>query len=213
ALPEKAEFGTAPGPRAEVACPSVVSGTGRAAAGGIMTDQLTVAAASTKSTSSQADGQDVVLSEAVTNLQGIKLADVSIRQLESWLKVEWRAGAEPLISYRLAMTGLFNGADAVFLNGERGIVLQGKDLAGSEFVKQFNQQSKANENALEQLGTYGFRILEPSVYQDASGRHVIENFVVNAGFGFAARKNELGNFQGMRLAAATVTGRIAYFAS
>ena len=38
---------------------------------------------------------------------------------------------------------------------------------------------------------------------------MIENFVVNAGFGFAARKNEMGNFQGMRLAAATVTGRIA----
>ncbi|HEX6382330.1 MAG TPA: hypothetical protein VF180_13875, partial [Acidimicrobiia bacterium] len=138
---------------------------------------------------------------------------VSVRQLESFLKVEWRPGAEPLISYRLAMTGLFNGADAVLLNGERGIVLQGKDLAGSEFVKQFNEQSKANENAIEQIGTYGFRILEPSVYQDPSGRYVIENFVVNGGFGFAARKDELGNFQGMRLAASTVTGRIAYFAS
>lgn len=212
-LPEKAEFGTAPGPTAQAACPTATSGTGQAAVAGIMSDQLTVAAASTKSTANKADSGDLVVSEAVTNLQGIKLADVSIRQLESWLKVEWRPGAEPLISYRLAMTGLFNGADAVLLNGERGIVLQGKDLAGSEFVKQFNQQSKANEKAFEQIGTYGFRILEPSVYQDASGRHVIENFVVNAGFGFAARKNELGNFQGMRLAAATVTGRIAYFAS
>lgn len=213
ALPEKAEFGTAPGPNAQAACPSAASGTGRAAASGIMNDQLTVAAASTRSTGNKLDAQDVVVSEAVTNLQGIKLADVSVRQLESFLKVEWRPGAEPLISYRLAMIGLFNGADAVLLNGERGIVLQGKDLAGSEFVKQFNQQSKANEKAIEQIGTYGFRILEPSVYQDASGRYVIENFVVNAGFGFAARKNELGNFQGMRLAAATVTGRVAYFAS
>ena len=106
----------------------------------------------------------------MTKLQGIKLADVSVRQLESWLKVEWRPGSEPLVSYRLAVTGLFNGADAVLMNGERGVVLQGKDLAGSEFVKQFNQQSKANEKAFEQLGTYGFRILEPQVYQDASGR-------------------------------------------
>jgi hypothetical protein len=212
ALPQKAEFGTAPGPTARAACPSAESGTGQATAGGIVSDQLTVATATTNSTATSADGRDVV-SEAVTNLQGVKLADVSIRQLESWLKVEWRPEVEPLISYRLVLSGLFNGADAVLLNGERGIVLQGRDLAGSEFVKQFNQQSKANEKALEQIGTYGFRVLEPSVYQDASGRHVIENFVVNAGFGFAARKNELGNFQGMRLAAATVTGRIAYFAS
>ncbi len=213
ALPEKAEFGTAPGPTAQAACPSAESGTGRASAGGVVSDQLTVASATTNSTATRPEGEDLAVSEAVTNLQGIKLADVSIRQLESWLKVEWRPGVEPLISYRLVLSGLFNGADAVLLNGERGIVLQGKDLAGSDFVKQFNQQSKANENALEQLGTYGFRILEPSVYQDASGRHVIENFVVNAGFGFAARKNEVGNFQGMRLAAATVTGRVAYFAS
>jgi hypothetical protein len=154
-----------------------------------------------------------VISEAVTKLQGVKLAEVSVRQLESWLKVDWRVSQEPVVSYRLAVSGLFNGADAVLLNGERGVVLQGKDLAGSEFVKQFNQQSKQHEKALEQLGTYGFRLVEPQLYQDASGRYVVEGFVVNAGFGFAARKNQMGHFQGMRLAAATVTGRMVPFGS
>jgi len=213
ALPDKAEYGTAPGPTAQAACPSPTLGTGRASSGGIVTDQVSVESATTTSNAVKREGDAVVVSEAVTKLQGVKLADVSLRQVESWLKVEWRVDQEPLVSYRLVLSGLFNGADAVLMNGERGVVLQGKDLAGSEFVKQFNAQSKAHETAVEQLGTYGFRLLEPDVYQDASGRHVIESFVVNAGFGFAARKNQMGHFQGMRLAAATVTGRIVPFGS
>jgi hypothetical protein len=213
ALPEKAEWGTAPGPTARAACPSVLSGAGRASSGGIVSEQLSIESATTTSDAVKREGESLVVSEAVTTLQGVKLADVSVRQLESWLKVEWRPGQEPLVSYRLVLSGLFNGAEAVLMNGERGVVLQGKDLAGSEFVKQFNEQSKAHETAFEQLGTYGFRVLEPQVYEDASGRSVIESFVVNAGFGFAARKNEVGNFQGMRLGAATVTGRIATFGS
>jgi hypothetical protein len=211
ALPDKAEYGTAPGPTASAACPTALSGTGKASSGGIVTGQLSVESATTSSSAVRPANEPIVVSEAVTKLQGITLADVSVRQLESWLKVEWRVNQEPLVSYRLVLSGLFNGADAVLMNGERGVVLHGKDLTGSEFVKQFNAQSKAHENALEQLGTYGFRLLEPSVYQDASGRYVVEGFVVNGGFGFAARQNQLGDFQGMRLAAATVTGRMVPF--
>lgn len=213
ALPDKAAWGSAPGPTAQAACPTALTGTGRASSGGFVSDQLSIESATTTSNATKQAGEDVVVSEAVTKLSGVKLADVSIRQLESWLKVEWRVNTEPLVSYHLVLSGLFNGAEAVLTNGERGVVLQGKDLAGSEFVKQFNQQSKANEGALAQLGTYGFRLLEPQVYQDASGRHVIEGFVVNAGFGFAARQNQMGHFQGMRLGAATVTGRIVPFGS
>jgi len=213
ALPDKAEYGTAPGPTALAACPTATTGAGRASSGGIVTDQLSIETATTSSNAVKPANQSMVVSEAVTKLQGIKVADVSVRQLESWLKVEWRVNQEPLVSYRLVVSGLFNGAEAVLMNGERGVVLQGKDLAGSEFVKQFNQQSKQHETALEQLGTYGFRLLEPQVYQDASGRYVVEGFVVNAGFGFAARKNQMGHFQGMRLAAATVTGRMVPFGS
>jgi hypothetical protein len=215
ALPDRAEFGTAPGPTAQAACPTALTGTGRATSGGIVTDQLSVESATTTATTNavRQDSESVVVSEAVTKLQGVKLADVSLRHLESWVKVEWRAEQEPLVSYRLAISGLFNGAEAVLLNGERGVVLQGKDLTGSEFVKQFNQQSKTHETALEQLGTYSFRLLEPNVYQDASGRHIIESFAVNAGFGFAARENQMGHFQGMRLAAATVSGRMVPFGS
>jgi hypothetical protein len=213
ALPEKAEYGSAPGPTALATCPTALSGTGKASSGGIVTDQLSVETATTTSNAAKKENEPAVISEAVTKLQGVKLADVSIRQLESWLKVEWRVNHEPLVSYRLVLSGLFNGAEAVLMNGERGVVLQGKDLAGSEFVKQFNQQSKAHENAFEQLGTYGFRLLDPQVYQDASGRYVIEGFVVNAGFGFAARRNQMGHFQGLRLAAATITGRMVPFGS
>jgi hypothetical protein len=211
ALPDKAAYGTAPGPTASAACPTTRSGSGTASSGGIVTDQLSIESATTSSHAVSPENEPTVISEAVTKFQGIKLADVSIRQLESWLKVEWRVSQEPLVSYRLVVSGLFNGADAVLINGERGVVLQGKDLAGSEFVKQFNQQSKAHENALAQLGTYGFRLLEPSVYQDASGRYVVEGFVVNGGVGFAARQNQLGHSQGVRLAAATVTGRMVPF--
>lgn len=213
ALPDKAQWGTAPGPSAQAACPTPTSGNGRASSGGIVTDRLSIESATATSQAVKDESDSGVVSETVTKLQGVRLADVSIRQMESWLRVEWRVNQEPLVSYHLVLSGLFNGAEAVLMNGERGVVLQGKDLAGSEFVQQFNQQSKAHEKALEQLGTYGFRLLEPQVYQDDTGRHVIEGFVVNAGFGFAARENQMGHFQGMRLGAATVTGRIVPFGS
>jgi hypothetical protein len=213
ALPEKAAFGAAPGPNAQAACPTPLSGSGYAAGGGYLSDQVSIESASTSSTATKPEGKAIVLSETLTKLQGIKAGAVSVRNLESWIKVEWRSEEEPLISYRMAVSGLFNGADEVLLQGERGIVLQGQNVAGNEFVKQFNQQSAEHETAFEQLFTYGFRILEPKVYQDASGRDVIESFVMAGGFGLAARKGELGGFQGMRLAAARITGRIGSFAS
>jgi hypothetical protein len=213
ALPEKATFGSAPGPHANAACPTPLTGSGYAAGGGQVSDQFSIEGASASSTATKPEDRAAVVSETLTKLQGIKVGDVSIRNLESWIKVEWRSGAEPLISYRMAVGGLFNGADEVLLQGERGIVLQGQNLAGAEFVKQFNEQSAEHESAFEQLFTYGFRILEPRVYKDASGRDVVESFVMAGGFGLAARKGEqVGNFQGMRLAAARITGRIGEFA-
>jgi len=214
ALPEKAAFGSAPGPHANAACPTPLSGSGYAAGAGYVSDQLSIEGASTRSAATKPEDKAIVLSETLTKLQGIKAGAVSVRNLESWIKVEWRSEHPPLISYRMAVSGLFNGADEVLLQGERGIVLQGQNLAGAEFVKQFNQQSAENETAFEQLFTYGFRILEPKVYKDASGRDVIESFVMAGGFGLAARKGEqVGNFQGMRLAAARITGRIGSFAT
>lgn len=214
ALPEKAEFGAAPGPNAQAACPTPQSGLGQAAFGGNQTDEFGVDFAYTTSSATKAKDRASVLTETATRLQGIRVAEVSLRHLESWIKVEWRSTQEPLISYRMVVSGLFNGADEVLLKGDRGVVLQGEDLAGADFIKQFNEQSAAHETAFEQLATYGFRVLEPRVYTNAAGREVVESFVVNGGFGLAARKGEqVGNFQGMRLGAARITGRISEFAS
>ena len=60
ALPEKAEYGTAPGPTASAACPTAVSGTGKASWGGIVTDQLSVETATTTSNAAKAANEPVV---------------------------------------------------------------------------------------------------------------------------------------------------------
>jgi len=209
--PQRAEFNTvASGPHALSDCKTPTSGYGTATYGGHVADQVSVQSATSETTAARADGEDTVVGETTTKFQGFKAGDVSFRQLESWVKVEWRAGQQPLVTYRMVLNGLFNGTSEVMLNGGNGIVLSGQKVAGSELAEQFNQQSKAHQSDLDKLATYGFRILEPKVYQDPNGRNVVETYLLESGFGLAARKgDQIGNFQGLRLGVSRVSGLVS----
>lgn len=213
-LPERAEFGARPGPHALAACPAPESGVGSATTGGYVSEQVSIESATSKSTAEKLDGEPTVINEALTRLQGLHLGEVSIRHLESWIRVEWRLEQEPVISYRMVLSGLVTDGTEVWSNDDHGsLILQGQNVGGSEFVEQFNEQTKAHESDLEELGTYRLRLLEPRVYEDRRfAKTVIENFALEAGFGLAARKGEqFGSFQGMRLARAKIRGSMATF--
>jgi hypothetical protein len=208
--PDKAEFTTFPGgPSALAECPTPTSGKGSATWGGGGNDSGGVESATSTSTSTLVPDQELVVSETTSKLQGVKLGDATIRSLENWLKVEWRPDQEPVISYRMVLQGVFSGTDEVASGGGKGIVLSGQNVGGSEFTEQFNQQAKAHQSEFEQLGTYGFRILEPRYYEDAiSRRPSVEAAVLDASWGFTARQGGIGHRQGLRLGVARAAGRI-----
>jgi len=208
--PEKAEFSTFPGgPHAVAQCQTPESGLATATWGGAVNPQLTIESATSNSTSVRVPGEDAVVTEALATLHGVKLGDSTIRNFESWLKVEWRPAQQPVISYRLVVQGLANGTSEVASSGGKGIVLAGQNVAGSDFAKQFNEQSKAHETALQQIGTYGFHFLEPRYFKDeVQRRDAVEMPVLDASWGFSARKGGIGEAQGIRLGLTRMTGRI-----
>ena len=137
--PEKEEITTFPGgPGAVADCKSPLSGVGQASTGPVSSEALTVAAASTKSTTVKKEGERLIVSETLNQLKGIQAGEMRIGSLLSWLKVEYHPSQEPKISYRIELGGIndgkqFSGA------GQQGLVLGGQYVAGADLAKQFNE--------------------------------------------------------------------------
>lgn len=210
--PTKDEFTSFPGgPRALSECATTTSGMGTATWGGYVSDQFSFESASSKSTNALVAGENLVVGETLTKFHGVKLAASSIRSFESWLKVEFRPEKEPVVSWRIVLQGVFNGADEMFSGGAKGLVLSGQSVGGGDFAKQFNEQAKAHETEFKALGTYGFRILEPRYYDDAfTRRPTVEAPVLDGSWGFTAREGGIGHRQGMRLGLSRAGGRILF---
>lgn len=213
----RAEFGTAPGPHAVADCPSQTSGSGTATWGGNISDDLGVISAATHAASERKPGEQLVITEALTNLAGIRLGKMSVRNLESWIKVEWRPNQEqPVVSYRIVLQGLSDGTTEVASTGGEGIVLSGKSVGGSDLTKQFNAQAEAHKSDLQQIGTFGLHILAPRAYKDTVTRDVqtfrgwtVDAPVLEAFSGFAARSHQVGHRQGVRIGLTRVSGDIS----
>jgi hypothetical protein len=216
--PTHAEIGSAPGPRAVADCSTPTSGTASSTWGGHVADQFSVESATSRSTSQREGDEPVVVTEATTKLEGIHVGDASIRSFESWLKTEWQAGREePLVSYRIVLTGLFDKTKEVATGGGNGVTLTGEAVGGSDLVRQFNEQAKAHAADLQQLGTYGFTLMTPHAGHDrtirdvmTSGGWTVEAPVLAASWGFTARKGQTGHRQGVRLGLNRVVGHISW---
>ncbi|MGH9000369.1 MAG: hypothetical protein ACRDY7_13380 [Acidimicrobiia bacterium] len=205
--PEKDEIGQAAGgPHYLAECPSELSGHGLARDGGFASDQASLAGGYSETSSALDPDEELITSETVTSLTNLRLGELSIRQIDSWLKTELAPDAEPKVSYRITLQGISNGsaapassgADDVFAISNGGLTLGGQDVGGSDLVEQFNSEAEKNEKALEQLGRYGFRFLAPRFVND-QGRYTVESAVISGGFGFTARENATGQFQALRL--------------
>ena len=207
---KKAEVAPFPGgPKATAECPTPTSGTGEATFGSYRSDSVSVESATTRSTNARVGDQELVVSETINKLQGVKIGDLAIGSILTWLKVEFRPSVEPKVSYRIEATGITN-ADTFSGAGHDGVVLSGQSIAGRELVKQFNEQVKSGQAAMAPLARYGLRIAEPRVGRSQTGRYVFEVSVFDGLFGPAARSGQPGDSQGLRLAASRVAGHYEY---
>jgi hypothetical protein len=206
----KKEFNTFPGgPSASADCATPESGVSRATWGGGGNDQGSVNSAFAESKAARTPGKAEVVTEQIARLKGVKLGNAGFSLIESWMKVTWDAGAEPVIAYRLNLGGFFNGTDAVGAVGEPGLTIAGQARGGAEFIKQFNDQSKAHEGQFATFGKYGFEIVQPKYFTDPlQGQPTIQMACVDGSLGFAPRKGGIGENQGIRFGLTRVQGLI-----
>jgi len=207
ARPEKDEKSTYPGgPKATADCPNSTHSEADSTLGPLVSESLSIEGGSSRTTTVKAEDNPLITSESINRVTGVKAGDLSIASVLSWLKVEFSPSAEPKISYRIELGGVndgksFSGASY------HGLVLAGQGVGGAELAQQFNEQAKANKDALKALAGYGLSIFAPRVGFSAAGRYVLEISALDGSFSPAARSGNIGQTMGIRLGAARVAGR------
>jgi hypothetical protein len=150
--------------------------------------------------------QGSIVAETTNKVQGAKIGPLSIGTVLSWLKVEFRQSAEPVISYRIELTGIHDGQSQSGA-GYTGVALAGQGILGRDLANQFNSQVKGGQPGFKTLGKYGLRVLEPRIGYSRSQRYVIEISALDGLFGLAARQNQIGDGFGMRIGVSRAAGR------
>lgn len=165
----------------------------------------------------------VIVSTTESRMTGVHLGALSINEIASLLTVELPPDAKPTISYRLTLSGISgegsNKSEGGQENGvyDQGLVLSGKAVGGADLVAQFNKQLADHQDVVKAMGRYGVRILAPNVEEGrcwgrgsattgCQGWYLAEGPVLDAGFGPAARQQNIGQYQALRMASTRFFG-------
>ncbi|HVW34915.1 MAG TPA: hypothetical protein VHL53_20450 [Acidimicrobiia bacterium] len=194
------------GPEAKAECASPTSGAGTATWGRYLSKDFSFESASSDSTETKSSDEGSIVTETTNKIQGIKMGPLSIGTVFSWLKVEFRESAEPVISYKIDISGITDGQSQTGA-GYPGVARAGQGLLGRDLTSQFNSQVKSGQSGFKPLGKYGLRILEPRIGYSRSQRYVVEISALDGLFGLAARQNQIGDGFGMRLGVSRAAGR------
>lgn len=160
-----------------------------------------VAPAGWSRTKAHYDRGDVIVNEAGGAASGIQLGDSgSIGLIESMVKVEHRLHQEPLVTYRIALSGVRAGGQELIGTGHEGVVLAGTKVAGPDLAQQFNAQMAEHGAALEQaLAKLSLRLFEPKVEKHDDGAYLVTGPVAWVRSDNTPRKNQAGDNLGLRL--------------
>lgn len=208
-----APFGAQAGPAYTAECPSPDLGHGTARTGGFTSPGGSAASAISETTEQVDQAARTITSETATSLNDLRLGGaLRVHQITSYMKTVLTPDAEPKVTYRITLQGISTGsgsastpaADGFALN-DGGLTLAGKDVGGSDLIRQFNEQSKTHEKDLSVLARYGFRILAPKFSIGDDG-YTVEAPVMDAGLYFPARQNQTGQGQALRIGMARFKG-------
>jgi len=205
--PVKSDVSTFPnGPESKAQCASPTSGASSSTWGRYLSQDFGFESASSDSTDTKTTEQGSIVTETTNIVHGLKIGPLSIATVMSWLKVEFRQSAEPLISYRIDISGIADGQSQSGA-GYTGVALAGQGLVGRDLANQFNTQVRQGQPGFKPLGKYGLRILEPRIGYSHSERYVVEVSALDGLFGLAARQNQIGDGFGMRIGVSRAAGR------
>jgi hypothetical protein len=192
------------GPSTKAECATPTSGVAAATWGRYLSPNFSIEGSSSDTTNKTID--NLAVTETTNKVFGLKAGPLSIDTIVSWLKVEYRPSAEPIVSYKIELAGISDGQKQTGLSGT-GVALAGQGLAGGDVAKQFNSQVKGGQSGFKTLGKYGLRVLEPRVGYSRSQRYIFEISALDGVFGFAARQNQIGEGFGFRLGVSRSAGR------
>jgi hypothetical protein len=201
------------GPAYTAECASPDAGHGTARTGGFTGPGGSAGSGLSETTQTLDRQAQTITSETTTSLNDLRLGgSLRIDQIASSMKTVLTPDAEPKVTYRITLQGISTGGDGVstaaadsFAVTDGGLTLAGKDVGGSDLIKQFNEQSKTHEKDLSVLARYGFRILAPKFSTSDDG-YTVEAPVMDAGLYFPARQNQTGQGQALRIGMARFTG-------
>jgi hypothetical protein len=201
---EVAPAGKDAGPDYHASCPSPLAGKATARHFHLGGQGFSIGAATTDTDQHFEPAQRLVAGVTSTDLTDVDLGTVHVQQIGSYLKTDLKPDSAPVVSYKITLQGISASSGGQAAPSDtawvgNGVVLAGQNVPAGELVAQFNEQVKAHEKDLAQLGRYSLRILAPKVETDAWNRYLVEAPVVDAGFGPKARERQTGHFQAVRL--------------
>src|SRR5205814_6234567 len=105
-----------------------------------------------------------------------------IGSVESWVKVDYPIGAEPLVSYKVSALNISQGKNSAVDAGGKSFTLGGSAIPASQVLDQFNQQAnQMGSTAAPDKETWQVDVLAPRVYApgDTPGRAFGDFSIIN----------------------------------
>src|SRR5919197_907122 len=138
------------GPAYTAECASPDAGHGTARTGGFTGPGGSAGSGLSETTQTLDRQAQTITSETTTSLNDLRVGgSLRIDQISSSMKTVLTPDAEPKVTYRIALQGISTGGGGAstatadsFAVSDGGVTLAGKDVAGSELIRQFNEQCR-----------------------------------------------------------------------
>ncbi len=151
------------------------------------------------------DGDKLLTDEATSRVTGVTAGPIKIASMETYLKLEYILDAEPVITYKVTIAGVSNGAESLVGVGDQGITLAGQKVAGREVIDQFNSEvAKAGATFKDQAFADHIQIVSPVVQKDDDGGVHVTGPALEIGQVNTGRQGQGGSHFGVRLGYASV---------
>jgi hypothetical protein len=174
------EGGGGVGRKAVTDCTSRLSARGTSNTGPLVTQSLSISDGFTDASSVVSRGK--LLGEATAHLIGVDVGDLHIGSVESWVKVDYPIGAEPLVSYKVSALNITQGKNSAVDAGGKSFTLGGSAIPASQVLDQFNAQAnQMGSTAAPDKETWQVDVLAPRVYApgDTPGRAFGDFSIIN----------------------------------
>jgi hypothetical protein len=194
------------GPYAYAECPTPLKALGEVKAANMKVGDISVGQHRSTTDSHFVASKRTIETLSEQWMQDIVTPAARFESLGGMLKVDIAENGAPVVSYRFRIAGASDANGKPIWLGSNGLDLAGQNVPVHELTNQFNEQLKANEEAVAALGKHDIVIMGTKEYRDDYDRYVVEGPTIDLGYHPAARQGASGQYQALRLGASMFTG-------